>query len=151
MEPTRALTIVGGCIRLTRPLTPTPTGIMSRYAMQPHNTCTLRSEQGTYPDGTTCTSPSCPSPQAPYYPNTPTCFRGCCPSGVTCESIIPACSGTYANGYTSITASTTTSNGQGGNGADVASGLALNTGGCACGSLGCELSFAMQTGVNGYC
>merc|ERR1712166_1668894 len=61
-------------------------------------------------------------------------------SWVTCSygTAVPTCSGTFAAGYSAITPSTTTSNGQGGNGIDVASGLAQNTGGCACSSLACE-------------
>merc|ERR1711865_85598 len=97
--------------------------------------------QGTYNDGTLCTSPSCPSPGADYYPNSPMCYRGCCPTGVSCASIIGTCSGTFEDGYTSsYTPSTTASNGAAGAGTDMASGLAINTGGCACGSLSCDAS-----------
>merc|ERR1711865_87265 len=106
--------------------------------------------QGTYPSGTTCTSGACPSPKAPYYPNTPTCFRGCCPAGVTCSygnSVVPSCgTDTKTDGYSSLTPSTTTSNGQGGSGSDVANGLAQNTGGCACESLGCETTTCTDQG-----
>jgi len=101
---------------------------------------------GTYNDGTQCTSPSCPSPAATYYPFTNMCLRGCCPSGVTCspnlgQSSLPACSAyTPTAGYTYTTATTVSSNGAGGDGADMASGLSQNTGGCACSSLACETS-----------
>jgi len=44
--------------------------------------------QGTYNDGTSCDEPGCPSPGEAYYPNTPVCYRGCCPSGVSCSSEI---------------------------------------------------------------
>merc|ERR1712086_823093 len=85
--------------------------------------------------------PSCPSPGEAYYPNTPMCYRGCCPSGVTCSysNMISTCSGTYSNGYSSsYTPSATSSNGAGGSGTDMSSGLAINA--CACDSLACETS-----------
>jgi len=83
--------------------------------------------QGTYNDGTSCDNPSCPSPGADYYPNTPVCYRGCCPSGVSCESGIPSCSGTYANGYnTGFVASPAVVNSL-----TLTSGLPQNTGTCA--------------------
>ena len=53
--------------------------------------------QGQYAAGNSCNAPGCPSPLSEYYPNTPICYRGCCPSGVTCYySFVSACSGTYA-------------------------------------------------------
>merc|ERR1712166_493255 len=60
--------------------------------------------------------------------------------------VVPTCSGTFAARYSAITPSTTTSNGQGGNGIDVASGLAQNTGGCACSSLACESTTCTDQG-----
>eukprot|EP00657_Telonema_sp_P-1_P002057 TRINITY_DN1493_c0_g1_i1.p1 TRINITY_DN1493_c0_g1~~TRINITY_DN1493_c0_g1_i1.p1 ORF type:complete len:283 (-),score=57.61 TRINITY_DN1493_c0_g1_i1:399-1247(-) len=101
--------------------------------------------QGTYPTGTSCTSPGCPSPDSNYYPNTPTCYRGCCPSGVTCSVgnfVIPTCGGSEANGYTaSYSASTISGSGAAGTaGTDMASGLSQNTAACACSSLACESS-----------
>merc|ERR1712086_1051485 len=99
--------------------------------------------QGTYNDGKQCTSPSCPSLGEAYYPNTPMCFRGCCPFGITCSygNIIGSCSGTYSNGYSSsYTPSATSSNGAGGSGTDMSSGLAINSCACACDSLACETS-----------
>jgi len=87
--------------------------------------------QGTYNDGTSCDYPGCPMPGADYFPNTPVCIRGCCPSGVSCSSTVTSCSGTYENGYTSShSAAAPTINGM-----SVASGLPTNTGGCAYGSL----------------
>lgn len=98
--------------------------------------------QGSYNDGQQCTGPSCPSPDSTYYPNTPMCFRGCCPSGVTCSyggQVVGSCSGTYSNGYSSsYTASVTSSNGAGGSGTDMSSGLPINNYACACSSLTCS-------------
>jgi len=95
--------------------------------------------QGEYAAGNSCNAPGCPSPLQAYYPNTPICYRGCCPSGVTCSVgnvNLAACAGSESDGFTSsYTPSTTSSNGAAGAGADMASGLSLNTGGCACSSI----------------
>jgi len=45
-----------------------------------------------------------PLSTAPYYPFTPICYRGCCPSGVTCSgsrASLPSCSGSATAGTTS--------------------------------------------------
>lgn len=87
--------------------------------------------QGTYNDGTSCNEPGCPSPGEAYYPNTPVCYRGCCPSGVSCSSEIESCSGTYSDGYlSSFTPSVPTINNL-----NLASGLPQNCDACACDSL----------------
>jgi len=91
---------------------------------------------GDYNDGTSCDLPGCASPSSDYYPNTPVCFRGCCPSGVSCHRSIASCpsSGT-SNGYTSsYSASVPTINGM-----SLASGLPRNTGGCSCDNLSCNV------------
>jgi len=47
----------------------------------------------------------------PYYPFTPICYRGCCPSGVTCSgssATIPSCSGSATAGTTSSYSATAT-------------------------------------------
>ena len=99
--------------------------------------------QGQYHDGTVCTNPGCASPTAEYFPNTPICYRGCCPSGVTCDSIIPACAvatrrntagfvSEYTAGTVAGSGSTSTA------GTDMANGLPLNPTACACGQLTCE-------------
>merc|ERR1712137_460476 len=98
--------------------------------------------QGTYNDGTSCDLPSCPSPTSEYYPNTPVCYRGCCPSGVTCQSRITSCSGTTSNGYTSnYTAAVPTVNSL-----SLASGLPTNCAGCAYASLACASSTCSSQG-----
>ncbi|CAE8663734.1 unnamed protein product, partial [Polarella glacialis] len=89
--------------------------------------------QGTYDDGTSCSNPGCTSPGGNYYPNTPVCFRGCCPSGVTCSSVVPACSGSYSNGYSAFTPAAPTINGL-----DLSSGLPTNSGACSCSSLSAD-------------
>lgn len=107
---------------------------------------------GTYNDGTQCTSPSCPSPTKIYHPNSPICFRGCCPAGSTCSGTqglsIPACSGTHSDGYSSsYTASTISSSGHNATaGTDMASGLPINPSACQCSSLGCETSTCSSQG-----
>jgi len=100
--------------------------------------------QGTYNTGVSCDTPTCPSPGASYHPHSPLCFRGCCPSGVTCSMgsfTLPSCgsvTGSKADGLTSgSTPSVTSSNGAGGSGTDMSTGLAQYTAGCACSSLGC--------------
>lgn len=86
--------------------------------------------QGTYNNGESCDSPGCPSPGEDYYPHTPVCYRGCCPDGASCSSILPACSGTYSAGYTSdFTAAVPEINGL-----DLSDGLPQNDEGCACDS-----------------
>ena len=102
--------------------------------------------QGPYNDGLSCNTPNCPSGDANYYPNSPNCYRGCCPSGATCSGFgrftLPTCGGSANDGYRAgYTASTTSSNGANGAGTDVANGLQpYNTavsGSCACASLQC--------------
>ena len=58
---------------------------------------------GEYGDGTTCTTPTTPLSTSAYYPFTPLCYKGCCPSGVTCSEKVTACptSGTTM-GYTTV-------------------------------------------------
>eukprot|EP00930_Biecheleria_cincta_P000761 TRINITY_DN10182_c0_g1_i4.p1 TRINITY_DN10182_c0_g1~~TRINITY_DN10182_c0_g1_i4.p1 ORF type:complete len:660 (+),score=51.41 TRINITY_DN10182_c0_g1_i4:99-2078(+) len=86
--------------------------------------------QGTYNDGTCCNNPGCPSPGAAYHPHTPVCYRGCCPTGASCQSGIPSCGNTAVDGYrTGFTPAVPTINQL-----SVGSGLPQNTGGCACGS-----------------
>lgn len=99
--------------------------------------------QGTYNDGTSCDLPGCPSPTEEYYPNTPVCFRGCCPVGSTCESGITSCHGkTTLDGYTSdYTAAVPTVNSL-----SLASGLPTNCDGCAYASLACASSTCSSQG-----
>merc|ERR1712136_79249 len=94
---------------------------------------------GTYGDGTSCDVPGCPSPTSAYHPSSPLCLRGCCPSGVSCSlSAIDTCTSDDADGYTaSFSVSVPTINGM-----SLASGLPQNTGGCACGSLACNVPCA---------
>jgi len=54
-----------------------------------------------------CSDPISPLSTAPYYPFTPKCYKGCCPSGATCSgsrTTIPSCSNSAtagtASGYT---------------------------------------------------
>jgi len=92
--------------------------------------------QGQYGDGTSCDTPGCPGPTQEYHPTSPLCFRGCCPTGVTCERSMTACGDTgHADGYTgTYNASTSTIV----NGKDMATGLAVNAGGCAGADLVCK-------------
>lgn len=86
---------------------------------------------GNYHDGSSCAEPGCPSPLQEYHPNTPVCYRGCCPTGQTCKNIAACPSTGTINGYTAAyTAGAPTINSL-----SVANGLPLNTGGCACSSL----------------
>eukprot|EP00667_Euglena_gracilis_P013621 EG_transcript_14049 len=61
--------------------------------------------QGPYNNGSSCTNPVSPLPNASYYPSTPTGYYGCCPSGVSCSSSwLSSCnasSPTLVNGTTS--------------------------------------------------
>ncbi|CAK0827825.1 unnamed protein product, partial [Prorocentrum cordatum] len=91
---------------------------------------------GQYNDGTSCVAPGCSSPTSEFFPNTMMCYRGCCPSGVSCHSAITSCpgSGTLDGVTSDYAASVPTVNGL-----SVASGLPLNTAACddddiACGS-----------------
>ena len=52
---------------------------------------------GPYNDGTCCEAPAkTPGGGSDYYPSTPKCLNGCCPSGVTCSMLngvsLPTCS-----------------------------------------------------------
>jgi len=91
---------------------------------------------GDYNDGTSCDLPGCPSPGREYFPNTPVCYRGCCPSGVECHSSISSCpSADTLDGYTSsYVASVPTVNGM-----SLATGLPVNDGGCGCSDLACNV------------
>ncbi|CAK0801169.1 unnamed protein product [Prorocentrum cordatum] len=106
---------------------------------------------GQYNDGTSCDAPGCSSPTSEYFPNTPMCFRGCCPSGVSCHRSIASCpsSGTLDGVTSDYVASVPTVNGL-----SVAGGLPLNTAACdyddiACGSCS-ECGWGRnKCGVNG--
>ncbi|CAE8596179.1 unnamed protein product [Polarella glacialis] len=91
--------------------------------------------QGTYDDGDSCSNPGCTSPGADYYPNTPVCFGGCCPSGVTCKSFVKACptGGTSSKGYGALTPTAPTINGL-----TLSSGLPANSGACSCHGLSAD-------------
>jgi hypothetical protein len=91
---------------------------------------------GDYNDGTSCALPGCASPGSEYFPNTPVCYRGCCPSGVSCHSSISDCpSSSTSDGYTTnYQASVPTINEM-----SVASGLPTNDGGCSCSDLACDV------------
>lgn len=90
---------------------------------------------GQYGDGTSCDLPGCVSPTREYHPNTPVCYRGCCPAGVTCHKSIADCpaSGTI-NGFTSDYAAAVPTV----NSLPLASGLPTNDGGCSCDKLACS-------------
>jgi len=84
--------------------------------------------QGTYSDGSSCDSPGCPSPGADYHPHTPNCYRGCCPSGASCENTLPSCTNSASDGYLDgFTASAPVVNGF-----DLSEGLSTNSAACAC-------------------
>ena len=57
---------------------------------------------GEYNDGTCCTAPIDPQDGggADYYPFTPACMSGCCPSGAWCSFGLPACDGDAIDGTT---------------------------------------------------
>ena len=57
---------------------------------------------GEYNDGTCCTAPIDPQDGggADYYPFTPACMSGCCPSGASCSFGLPACDGDAVDGTT---------------------------------------------------
>jgi len=90
---------------------------------------------GDYNDGLSCALPGCPSPGPEYHPASPVCYRGCCPSGATCHSTIPACpaSPTLPGTTSGYSASVPTINGL-----NLASGLPQNTEACSCASLQCS-------------
>merc|ERR1711918_337973 len=49
---------------------------------------------------TACTSPLSIMPDAAYFPFTPICLRGCCPSGYQCSmSNLPVCGSEDIDGY----------------------------------------------------
>jgi len=51
-----------------------------------------------------CSDPISPLSTAPYYPFTPKCYRGCCPTGATCsgsQATIPSCSSSAVAGTVS--------------------------------------------------
>ena len=93
---------------------------------------------GTFNDGTCCTSPSGSSvPGEDYYPFTPLCLMGCCPSGVTCSmgSVnLPTCSG-GTSGATSPKAAQ--------------AALSTYTGGCDSSSGCCDSSLSDKCGPSG--
>merc|ERR550525_275671 len=95
--------------------------------------------QGPAGDGTGCEYPACPSPTEEYYPNTPICYRGCCPTGATClDSVwsVPACTDSATDGYiTDFTPVVPTINSL-----SVAEGLPINSASCACDDLTCQAS-----------
>ena len=55
---------------------------------------------GEYNDGACCTAPIDPQNGggADYYPFTPACMNGCCPSGAWCSYGIPSCDGDAVDG-----------------------------------------------------
>lgn len=61
--------------------------------------------EGSYSsDPLSASDPISPLPTEPYYPFTPMCYKGCCPSGVTCSgsrATIPSCSNSATAGTTS--------------------------------------------------
>lgn len=86
---------------------------------------------GIYNDGNSANNPGCPSPGEEYYPQSPMCYRGCCPSGMTCDSDVATCSGTFSNGYLDgFAPSVPTVNNM-----SLASGLPTYTEGAACADL----------------
>lgn len=56
---------------------------------------------GAENDGESCDNPVNPFPAEDYHPHSPLCYKGCCPSGATCSSFIPACSSDISDGFTS--------------------------------------------------
>lgn len=103
---------------------------------------------GDYNDGTSCDEPGCPSPGAEYFPFSTICFRGCCPSGVTCASGITSCpssdtlSGT-TSGYTGAVPTI--------NSFSLASGLPTNADACACDNLACNTPCASEAWSSDTC
>jgi len=103
---------------------------------------------GDYNDGTSCDLPGCPSPGASYYPNTPVCYRGCCPAGVTCQSWISACPGSgtlngYTNGYSAAVPTI--------NSLPLASGLPSNPDACKCSDLACKTPCSSSNWASSSC
>lgn len=96
---------------------------------------------GSVGDGTSCNAPACPSPNASFHPHTPLCFRGCCPSGASCQSVLPSCGGTASAGtVTGYTASVPAINGL-----SLATGLPRNTAACSCSNLVCSTTCTQST------
>jgi len=61
--------------------------------------------QGPYTDGFVNTNPNVyGESEADYYPFTPPCYRGCCPTGVSCSNILNTCTGAAEVGYTAVRA-----------------------------------------------
>eukprot|EP00192_Tetraselmis_astigmatica_P011601 CAMPEP_0117655996 /NCGR_PEP_ID=MMETSP0804-20121206/4570_1 /TAXON_ID=1074897 /ORGANISM="Tetraselmis astigmatica, Strain CCMP880" /LENGTH=363 /DNA_ID=CAMNT_0005462371 /DNA_START=42 /DNA_END=1130 /DNA_ORIENTATION=+ len=61
---------------------------------------------GDYHDGASCENPTNPLPGADYHPSTPTAYKGCCPSGVSCSaSFLPTCTSAAEDGYVPSTGS----------------------------------------------